>query len=96
MVGVRGFEPPTPSSRTMCATRLRYTPTSPLKAAGAVYSGAAFAAQASRQWSFRESGERTAPPCSFDRSKAKVNHSGATRSRIGGAKPRAAAGGGSP
>jgi transcriptional regulator with XRE-family HTH domain len=28
MVGVRGFEPPTPSSRTMCATRLRYTPTS--------------------------------------------------------------------
>ena len=27
MVGVRGFEPPTPSSRTMCATRLRYTPT---------------------------------------------------------------------
>jgi hypothetical protein len=29
MVGVRGFEPPTPSSRTMCATRLRYTPTWP-------------------------------------------------------------------
>ena len=28
MVGVRGFEPPTPSSRTRCATRLRYTPTS--------------------------------------------------------------------
>jgi hypothetical protein len=27
LVGVRGFEPPTPSSRTMCATRLRYTPT---------------------------------------------------------------------
>ena len=27
MVGVRGFEPPTPSSRTRCATRLRYTPT---------------------------------------------------------------------
>jgi hypothetical protein len=26
LVGVRGFEPPTPSSRTMCATRLRYTP----------------------------------------------------------------------
>ena len=26
MVGVRGFEPPTPSSRTRCATRLRYTP----------------------------------------------------------------------
>ena len=27
MVGVRGFEPPTPSSRTRCATSLRYTPT---------------------------------------------------------------------
>ena len=26
LVGVEGFEPPTPSSRTMCATRLRYTP----------------------------------------------------------------------
>src|SRR5579863_656622 len=30
MVGVRGFEPPTPSSRTRCATRLRYTPTAPV------------------------------------------------------------------
>ena len=29
LVGVRGFEPPTPSSRTRCATRLRYTPTTP-------------------------------------------------------------------
>ena len=29
MVGVRGFEPPAPSSRTRCATRLRYTPTWP-------------------------------------------------------------------
>ena len=27
MVGVIGFEPTTPSSRTRCATRLRYTPT---------------------------------------------------------------------
>ena len=26
MVGVRGFEPPTPSSRTKCATKLRHTP----------------------------------------------------------------------
>ena len=26
LVGVRGFEPPTPSSRTRCATRLRHTP----------------------------------------------------------------------
>ena len=29
MVGVIGFEPTTPSSRTRCATRLRYTPTCP-------------------------------------------------------------------
>ena len=28
LVGVRGFEPPTPSSRRKCATRLRYTPKS--------------------------------------------------------------------
>ena len=28
LVGVRGFEPPTPSSRTTCATRLRHTPKS--------------------------------------------------------------------
>ncbi len=27
VVGARGFEPPTPSSRTRCATRLRYAPT---------------------------------------------------------------------
>lgn len=26
LVGVRGFEPPAPASRTRCATRLRYTP----------------------------------------------------------------------
>src|SRR5436853_2706125 len=26
LVGVAGLEPPTPSSRTRCATRLRYTP----------------------------------------------------------------------
>ncbi len=29
LVGVRGFEPPTPCSRSRCATRLRYTPTVP-------------------------------------------------------------------
>src|SRR5207248_8975513 len=28
VVGVAGFEPATPSSRTRCATRLRYTPVS--------------------------------------------------------------------
>src|SRR3954453_6038646 len=27
MVGARGFEPPTPASRTLCATRLSYAPT---------------------------------------------------------------------
>lgn len=27
MVGVRGFEPPAPASRTQCSTRLSYTPT---------------------------------------------------------------------
>ena len=26
LVGARGFEPPTPRSRTVCATRLRYAP----------------------------------------------------------------------
>ncbi len=26
LVGVRGFEPPTPASRTQCSTRLSYTP----------------------------------------------------------------------
>jgi hypothetical protein len=49
LVGVRGFEPPTPSSRTMCATRLRYTPTSrPIRPANRPYRGAGHAAQASR------------------------------------------------
>ncbi len=27
LVGARGFEPPTPASRTRCATELRYAPT---------------------------------------------------------------------
>ena len=31
MVGASGFEPPTPWSRTRCATRLRYAPTDPLQ-----------------------------------------------------------------
>ncbi len=26
LVGARGFEPPTPASRTRCATELRYAP----------------------------------------------------------------------
>jgi hypothetical protein len=34
MVGARGFEPPTPWSRTRCATRLRYAPTGLLGADG--------------------------------------------------------------
>ncbi len=46
MVGVRGFEPPTPSSRTRCATRLRYTPTWRAEAAERPYRGAACGAQA--------------------------------------------------
>ena len=29
LVGARGFEPPTPRSRTECATRLRYAPSPP-------------------------------------------------------------------
>src|SRR6185437_567346 len=29
LVGARGFEPPTPASRTQCATGLRYAPTRP-------------------------------------------------------------------
>jgi hypothetical protein len=44
LVGVRGFEPPAPSSRTRCATRLRYTPTPPSRRRPA-YSGASSAAQ---------------------------------------------------
>jgi hypothetical protein len=39
MVGVIGFEPTTPSSRTRCATRLRYTPTPILHREGRTYSG---------------------------------------------------------
>ncbi len=27
MVGTRGFEPPTPASRTLCSTRLSHVPT---------------------------------------------------------------------
>ncbi len=30
-IGVRGFEPPTPCSRSKCATRLRYTPNNSIK-----------------------------------------------------------------
>ena len=30
MVGARGFEPPTPASRTQYSTRLSYTPTKPV------------------------------------------------------------------
>jgi hypothetical protein len=39
LIGVRGFEPPAPASRTQCSTRLSYTP-----AAGR-YSGAAHTEQ---------------------------------------------------
>src|SRR5687768_5700215 len=39
MVGVAGFEPATPTSRTWCATRLRYTPTPRNSREGRSYSG---------------------------------------------------------
>ena len=48
LVGVRGFEPPTPSSRTRCATRLRYTPTAPRAAPARLIVGRRRAAQARR------------------------------------------------
>ena len=35
LVGVRGFEPPAPASRTQCSTRLSYTPTAGLYSAKA-------------------------------------------------------------
>ena len=34
LVGARGFEPPTPASRTQCATGLRYAPTRRLTKTG--------------------------------------------------------------
>ena len=34
MVGVRGFEPPTPASRTQYSTRLSYTPIAALSTRG--------------------------------------------------------------
>ena len=56
MVGVRGIEPPTPSSRTRCATRLRYTPTRRL------YSRASHVAQgASRPCASRPAASRNDP-----------------------------------
>lgn len=39
LVGVIGFEPTTPSSRTRCATRLRYTPTESIFYTEMVYQG---------------------------------------------------------
>jgi hypothetical protein len=36
LVGARGFEPPTPASRTQCATGLRYAPTRPSGETGRV------------------------------------------------------------
>jgi hypothetical protein len=38
-VGARGFEPPTPRSRTECATRLRYAPFPPRALALAIAQG---------------------------------------------------------
>src|SRR5512145_2467828 len=52
MVGVRGFEPPAPCSRSKCSTRLSYTPIwldgAALAAPGRPYTGPASAPQAAR------------------------------------------------
>ncbi len=37
LVGVRGFEPPAPASRTQCSTRLSYTPAKARRIAAARY-----------------------------------------------------------
>ena len=37
MVGVKGFEPPTPWSQTKCATKLRYTPSGTINRAYLIY-----------------------------------------------------------
>ena len=39
LVGVRGFEPPTPASRRQCSTRLSYTPTVPREIVGSICFG---------------------------------------------------------
>jgi hypothetical protein len=41
MVGVRGFEPPAPASRTQCSTRLSYTPAKAAHIAPAILGGKA-------------------------------------------------------
>src|SRR3978361_710550 len=46
VVGVAGFEPATPTSRTWCATRLRYTPTAGFAADERAYSERPAAPQA--------------------------------------------------
>src|SRR5215475_571409 len=51
LVGVAGFEPATPSSRTRCATRLRYTPTVSLRESGLI--AAAPVACKHRHWAWR-------------------------------------------
>ena len=54
MVGVAGFEPATPTSRTWCATRLRYTPMpSPARA---LYSGGTRVPQAGNGRARRSAG----------------------------------------
>src|SRR5690242_572587 len=84
MVGVRGFEPPTPSSRTMCATRLRYTPTSPPRGGKpAIYGGPRRRASASQATSRFASDPA---PCPFARSGAKARARGAG-AEFGGAEP---------
>jgi hypothetical protein len=48
MVGVIGFEPTTPSSRTRCSTRLSHTPPMTIKGRAAAYTSRMLRLQALR------------------------------------------------
>ena len=52
LVGVRGFEPPAPASRTQCSTRLSYTPRPTVTKGG--YSGRGKTPQAGRRQAFAD------------------------------------------
>ncbi len=79
LVGVRGFEPPTPSSRTRCATRLRYTPTPAGRCPAVVsYSGAILGEQG-RRWPYwrpimeREARQSASRPGHWRREEAPIS-----------------------
>src|SRR5271157_3146184 len=88
MVGVRGFEPPAPSSRTRCATRLRYTPTFVRpKRPERPYRRGVCAAQAwQNDKSFAK--ETVRPPCHPRRVKAKLQGSDDDRGRAASGRRR--------